>query len=74
MSGAIRKLPDMTATLIGYARCSTDAQDLTAQRETLLACSPAAADLGPAKCLILIDRATFGSYRSLDQSAACQDL
>jgi DNA invertase Pin-like site-specific DNA recombinase len=23
----------MTATLIGYARCSTDAQDLTAQRD-----------------------------------------
>jgi DNA invertase Pin-like site-specific DNA recombinase len=27
----------MTGTLIGYARCSTDAQDLTAQRETLAA-------------------------------------
>ena len=26
----------MSATLIGYARCSTDKQDLTAQRETLL--------------------------------------
>jgi DNA invertase Pin-like site-specific DNA recombinase len=26
----------MTATLIGYARCSTDRQDLTAQREILL--------------------------------------
>ena len=25
----------MTALLIGYARCSTDAQDLTAQREGL---------------------------------------
>ena len=25
----------MTATLIGYARCSTDEQDLTAQRHTL---------------------------------------
>jgi hypothetical protein len=25
----------MTATLIGYARCSTDRQDLTAQREIL---------------------------------------
>ena len=24
--------PGMTATLIGYARCSTDEQDLTAQR------------------------------------------
>jgi DNA invertase Pin-like site-specific DNA recombinase len=27
----------MTALLIGYARVSTDAQDLTAQREGLLA-------------------------------------
>ena len=26
----------MTATLIGYARCSTDEQDLTAQRQLLL--------------------------------------
>ena len=26
----------MTATLIGYARCSTDEQDLTAQRQILL--------------------------------------
>ena len=26
----------MTATLIGYARCSTDRQDLAAQRQTLL--------------------------------------
>jgi DNA invertase Pin-like site-specific DNA recombinase len=25
----------MTQTLIGYARCSTDAQDLTAQRDRL---------------------------------------
>jgi hypothetical protein len=33
--GAIRTLPDMTATLIGYARCSTDAQGLTAQRQAL---------------------------------------
>ena len=28
--------PSMTATLIGYARCSTDEQDLTAQRQLLL--------------------------------------
>ena len=26
----------MTATLIGYARCSTDRQDLAAQRQALL--------------------------------------
>ena len=29
----IRTLPPMTATLIGYARCSTDRQDLAAQRQ-----------------------------------------
>ena len=27
--------PVMTETLFGYARCSTDAQDLTAQRDRL---------------------------------------
>ena len=31
MPGAERTLPVMSETLIGYARCSTDAQDLTAQ-------------------------------------------
>jgi len=35
-SGAIRTLRGMTATMIGYARCSTDEQDLTAQRQLLL--------------------------------------
>ena len=35
MPGAIRTLPVMSKTLIGYARCSTDAQDLTAQRDQL---------------------------------------
>ena len=35
MSGAIRTLPVMSGTLIGYARCSTDDQDLTAQRQGL---------------------------------------
>jgi Resolvase, N terminal domain len=35
MSGAIRTLPVISETLIGYARCSTDAQDLTAQRDRL---------------------------------------
>ena len=29
----IRTLPPMTAALIGYARCSTDRQDLAAQRQ-----------------------------------------
>jgi hypothetical protein len=33
--GAIPTLPVMTETLIGYARCSTDTQDLTAQRDWL---------------------------------------
>ena len=32
----IRTLPPMTATLIGYARCSTDQQDPAAQRQALL--------------------------------------
>ena len=32
----IRTLPPMTATLIGHARCSTDRQDLAAQRQALL--------------------------------------
>ena len=32
MRNPIRTLSFMTATLIGYARCSTDQQDLEAQR------------------------------------------
>lgn len=35
MSGAIRTLPVMSETLIGYTRCSTNTQDLTAQRKRL---------------------------------------
>ncbi len=35
MPGAIRTLPAMSETSIGYARCSTGAQDLTAQRDRL---------------------------------------
>ena len=35
MRDPIRTLPPMTATLIGYARCSTDRQDLAAQRQAL---------------------------------------
>jgi hypothetical protein len=31
----IRTLPVMSEILIGYARCSTDAQDLTEQRDRL---------------------------------------
>ena len=32
---AIRYSRTMAATLVGYCRCSTDAQDLTAQRQRL---------------------------------------
>ena len=39
----------MTATLIGYARCSTDKQDLTAQRQAL-------AELGVAPDRIYMDK------------------
>ncbi len=35
MSGTIRTLPVMSETLNGYARCSSGAQDLTAQRDRL---------------------------------------
>lgn len=35
MSGGYPYAPVMAETLIGYARCSTDAQDLTAQRDRL---------------------------------------
>jgi DNA invertase Pin-like site-specific DNA recombinase len=46
----------MDATLIGYARCSTDEQDLTAQRETLLA-------LGVAAERVYIDHGMSGTKR-----------
>jgi hypothetical protein len=35
VTGAIRYTPIVSGTLIGYARCSTDTQDLTAQRDRL---------------------------------------
>ncbi|GAA5017807.1 recombinase family protein [Actinopolymorpha pittospori] len=66
MSGAIRTLPDMTATPIGCARCSTDAQDLTAQRQTL-------AGLGVAADRIYLDKGLTGTNRrrpGLDQALA----
>jgi DNA invertase Pin-like site-specific DNA recombinase len=56
----------VTATLIGYARCSTDEQDLTAQRETLLG-------LGVAADRIYLDRGLTGTNRrrpGLDQALA----
>jgi DNA invertase Pin-like site-specific DNA recombinase len=56
----------MTATLIGYARCSTDEQDLTAQRQILLG-------LGVAPDRIYLDHGCTGTTRNrpgLDQALA----
>ncbi|WP_327634725.1 recombinase family protein [Kribbella sp. NBC_00482] len=56
----------MTATLIGYARCSTDEQDLTAQRGILL-------ELGVAANRIYLDKGMTGANRrrpGLDQALA----
>jgi DNA invertase Pin-like site-specific DNA recombinase len=56
----------MTATLIGYARCPTDAQDLTAQRQAL-------AGLGVAADRIYLDKGLTGTNRrrpGLDQALA----
>ena len=54
----------MAALLIGYARCSTDQQDLTAQRDglTALGVSSACPDApGPQMCRV--DRAGTGNRR-----------
>ena len=62
----IRTLPPMTATLIGYARSSTDRQDLAAQRQALL-------ELGVAEDRIYTDRGLTGTTRArpgLDQALA----
>ena len=56
----------MSGTLIGYARCSTDAQDLTAQRDRL-------AELGVAEDRIYLDHGLTGTNRrrpGLDQALA----
>ena len=56
----------MDETLIGYARCSTDEQDLTAQREALIA-------LGVPPDRVYIDHGISGTKRErpgLDQSPA----
>ena len=56
----------MTATLIGYARCSTDRQDLDAQRQERLA-------LGVAEDRIYTDHGLTGTTRArpgLDQALA----
>ena len=56
----------MTAIRIGYARCSTDKQDLTAQQRLLL-------ELGVAAERIYLDTGLTGTNRSrpgLDQALA----
>ena len=56
----------VTATLIGYARCSTDRQDLAAQRQALL-------ELGVAEDRIYTDDGLTGTTRArpgLDQALA----
>ncbi|RJO78414.1 recombinase family protein [Nocardia panacis] len=56
----------MSGTLIGYARCSTDAQDLTAQRDRL-------SELGVVEERIYLDRGLTGTKRQrpgLDQALA----
>ena len=56
----------MPGTLIGYAHCSTDAQDLTAQRDRLR-------DLGVTEERIYLDHGLTGTTRArpgLDQALA----
>ena len=60
----------MTKTFIGYARCSTDKQDLSAQRNTLI-------ELGVAADRIYTDHGMTGTNRSrpgLDQALAAVRL
>ena len=62
----IRTLPPMTAALIGYARCSTDRQDLAAQRQERL-------ELGVAEDRSYTDHGLTGTTRArpgLDQALA----
>jgi DNA invertase Pin-like site-specific DNA recombinase len=51
----------VTATLIGYARCSTDEQDLTAQRDILL-------EFGVAADRTYLPAKTSAQTRSSDSS------
>ncbi len=53
---AHRRRCAMAALLIGYARCSTDQQDLTAQRDALLG-------LGVAIARIYVDHGLTGTNR-----------
>ena len=66
MRDPIRTLLPMTATLIGYARCSTDRQDLAAQRQALL-------ELGVVEDRVYTDHGLTGTTRArpgLDQALA----
>ncbi len=54
MSGGYPYAPVMTETLFGYARCSADAQDLTAQRDRLR-------ELGLAEERIYLDHGLTGT-------------
>src|SRR6266704_3117156 len=66
MSGAFRTLPAITERLIGSGGCSTDAQDLTAQRDRLR-------ELGVAEDRIYLDHGLTGTTRNrpgLDQALA----
>lgn len=60
----------MAALLIGYARCSTDQQDLTAQRDALAA-------LGVASARIYVDHGLTGTNRDRpglrEAMAACRE-
>jgi DNA invertase Pin-like site-specific DNA recombinase len=60
----------MTALLIGYARCSTDQQDLTAQRDGLTA-------LGVAANRVYVDHGLTGTNRERpglrEALAACRE-
>ena len=65
-SGALSVHFPMTATLIGYARCSTDQQDLASQYQALL-------ELGVAEDRIYTDHGLTGTIRArpgLDQALA----
>lgn len=58
--------PSMKTTLIGYARCSTDKQDLSVQKQALL-------ELGVSEDLIYTDHGLTGTNRKrpgLDQAIA----
>ena len=60
----------MAALLIGYARCSTDQQDLTAQRDAL-------AGLGVAPARVYVDHGLTGTNRDRpglrEAMAACRE-